>query len=222
MIGLIGCEESQEVTGAFRDLGHDFYSLDIKDSSGKYLHYHIKSDLFHYLSVRIHTIGFLGTHPVCKFLANSGVCWLASRKEKSGFTWSDKYQIYINEERFKQMELAALFFKSCLSCVETVGMGYVENPIMHKYAMEIIQKKPTQIIQPWMFGHKESKATCLWIVGLPELKPTNIVKDEMMLLPNSERQRLHYLPPGKNRDTLRSKTFSGVAKAMAEQWGSII
>ena len=221
MKGLIWCEESQEVAGAFIEAGHDFYSLDIKESSGKYPSSHIRSDLFHHLSSRIIHYDFLGTHPVCKFLANSGVCWLASKKEKNGFTWSEKYQIYINEERFKQMEIAALFFKSCLSCVETVGRGYVENPIMHKYAMEIIQKKPTQIIQPWMFGHKESKATCLWLVGLPELKPTNIVKDEMMLLPNSERQRLHYLPPGKNRDTLRSKTFPGIAKAMANQWSNI-
>lgn len=83
---------------------------------------------------------------------------------------------------------------------------------MHKYAMEIIGIRPTQIIQPWMFGHGETKATCLWLIGLPELEPTEIVE--------GREQRIWKLPPSGDRAKLRSKTYPGIAKAMANQWGS--
>jgi hypothetical protein len=81
--------------------------------------------------------------------------------------------------------------------------------------------KYNQIIQPWMFGHMERKATCLWLFGLPELMPTNNVREEMLKLPKSQQQRIHYLSPGPERAKLRSKTFPGIAKAMAEQWGNL-
>ena len=77
----------------------------------------------------------------------------------------------------------------------------------------------TQVIQPWMFGHTEKKATCLWLKNLPLLTPTNNVKEEMLLLPKNQQQRLHYLPPSKDRWKLRSTTYQGIANAMAEQWG---
>ncbi len=93
-----------------------------------------------------------------------------------------------------------------------------ENPIPHKYALGWLYKKYDQIIQPHMFGHMETKATCFWLDGLPQLKPTNDVKEEMKKLPKSQQQRLHYLPPGPDRAKLRSKTFTGIAEAMAEQW----
>ena len=92
----------------------------------------------------------------------------------------------------------------------TIDKICIENPIPHKYAVEKIGKY-TQIIQPWQFGHGEQKATCLWLKGLPKLKPTNIVE--------GREQRLHRLPPSKDRAKLRSKTYPGIAKAMAEQWG---
>jgi len=76
-----------------------------------------------------------------------------------------------------------------------------------------------QYVHPWMFGHMEQKKTGLWLHGMPDLVETNNVYDEMMLLPNNERQRLHYLPPSKDRWKLRSKTFQGIAEAMADQWG---
>lgn len=79
-------------------------------------------------------------------------------------------------------------------------------------------RQPDQIIQPWMFGHPEQKATCLWLSKLPPLASTNDVYSEMMELPDNERQRLHYLPPGPDRWKIRSKTFEGIASAMAEQW----
>ena len=103
---------------------------------------------------------------------------------------------------------AVLFFNDLQEA--NIPMICIENPIPHKYAVKGIGKY-NQIIQPWMFGHGETKATCLWLKGLPLLKSTNIVK--------GREQRLHRLPPDKDRARLRSKTFSGIAKAMAEQWG---
>jgi len=214
MKGLIVCEESQEVTKAFREQGHEFYSNDIQDCSGDHKEWHIKDDCFHVLSASRFTIGldFLGCHPECTYLTNAGVRWLASRTLKVGYEWSDKYQIYINPARFEKMVDAAVFFRSLYANVERVGMGFLENPIMHKYAMEIIGIRPTQIIQPWMFGHGETKATCLWLIGLPELEPTEIVE--------GREQRIWKLPPSGDRAKLRSKTYPGIAKAMANQWGS--
>ena len=96
----------------------------------------------------------------------------------------------------------------------------IENPIPHKYAIERIGGiKYNQIIQPWQFGHTETKATCLWLRGLPKLTETNNVKGQLKNMHKRDIQRLHYLPPGKLRAKLRSKTYAGIAAAMAEQWG---
>jgi hypothetical protein len=125
--------------------------------------------------------------------------------------------LHKQEDRMKKMQDGAEFFKELLNY--NIPKIAIENPIMHKYAVEIIGRRQDQVIQPWMFGHMEQKATCLWLKNLPPLEPTNNVKEEMMKLPNKERQRLHYLPPGKDRAKLRSITFKGIAEAMAEQWG---
>ena len=217
---LIACEESQTVCKAFRERGHEAYSCDIQDCSGGHPEWHIKGDCFHVLHhpLRINSIDFLGFHPVCTFLTNSSVRWLTSKKQRNGYEWSDKYGIYVNKERFELMEDGAIFFKSALANVLRIGRGYLENPIMNKYAMEIIGERPTQIIQPYQFGHMEKKATCLWLVGLPKLKETNNVYDEMMKLPYRERAKVHNTPPSPERTKLRSKTFPGIARAMAEQW----
>jgi len=196
--GQIVCEESQVVTLAFNDRGHDFRSNDIIPCSGGHPEIHDQEDCFHLLHKRFMAIDFLGAHPPCTYLSNSGVRWLYNKDGSK------------NEQRWQQMRLAAKFFKSLLSYVETIGKGYLENPIMHKHALEIIGVKPTQIIQPWQFGHGEQKATCLWIVGLPKLNPTEIVE--------GREQRIWKLPPTADRAKLRSKTFPGIAKAFAEQW----
>lgn len=220
---LIACEESQTVCKAFRYLGHEAYSNDLKPCSGGHPEWHIQESCFHVLCkpISINSLQFLGFHPECTFLTNSGVRWLASTIPRNGYEWSEKYQIYINSERWEQMEDAALFFKSALANVRRIGKGYVENPIMHKYAMEIIGEKPTQIIQPWQFGHLETKATCLWIVGLRKLVQTNNVYNEMMKLDYKDRAKIHNYPPSLDRAKFRSKTYSGIATAMATQWGSI-
>ncbi len=90
-----------------------------------------------------------------------------------------------------------------------------------RHAVQRVGFRPTQVIQPWMFGHMEQKATCLWLRGLPPLVPTHNVRAEMMLLPKNKRERLHYLSPGPNRAKERSRTYSGIAAAFADQWGRL-
>jgi len=212
--GIIGCEESQEVTKAFRELGHDFFSCDIQECSGGHPEWHYKDDIFHVLHRDPLRYKFIGGHPACTFLANSGVRWLASTKPLPGYIWDERKNIYINRERWLKMISAAMFFKTLHANIERVGFGYLENPIMHKYAMKIIGIRPTQIIQPWQFGHGETKATCLWLVNLPELQPTDIV--------SGREQKIWRMPPGPERTKMRSKTYPGIAKAMADQWSKFI
>jgi hypothetical protein len=185
---LIACEESQAVTKEFRKLGHEAYSCDTEPCSGGYPEWHLQQDVIPLLD---ESWDLMIAHPPCTRLCNSGVCWLEKRN-----LWDD-------------MRAGALFFKALLDA--DIPMKAIENPIPHKYAVEIIGRKYDQIIQPWMFGHGETKATCLWLNGLPKLIPTKIVE--------GREQRLHRLPPSKDRAKLRSKTFPGIAKAMAEQWG---
>jgi len=194
--------------------GHDFYSNDLQECSGGWPEFHIQDDCFHVLSRYWVGLRFLGAHPDCTYLTNAGVRWLASVAPRQGYEWSEVYQIYINPERFEKMRRAAIHFRSILSWVKTIGMGYVENPIMHKYAMEIIGEQPTQIIQPWQFGHGETKATCLWLVNLPNLEEPEIVE--------GREQRIWKMGPSPERSKMRSKTMPGIAKAMPQQWGHLI
>lgn len=114
--------------------------------------------------------------------------------------------------RWDKMRDGAEFFKTLLNA--PIGRVAVENPIMHGHAKEIVGTSYTQLIQPWQFGHGETKATCLWLRNLPPLVATEIVQ--------GREQRLHRLPPSKDRWKLRSKTYQGIADAMAEQWGRLI
>lgn len=198
---LIACEESQTVCNAFRKKGHEAYSCDIQECSGGHPEWHILGDVTQQLNKNWDLII---AHPPCTYLSNSGVCWLTGKRAKPG--------------RWDKMEEGAKFFKLFLdSNCQRVA---IENPIMHKYAVEIIGRRHDQLVQPWMFGHAERKATCFWLKGIPPLVQTENVKDEMMGLPKREQQRLHYLPPTPDRAKLRSKTFEGIAEAMADQWGA--
>ncbi len=189
---LIACEESGTVRDAFIKKGHNAISVDLLDTSRPGPH--ISGDVLPLLEYKWDMII---AHPPCTYLANSGVCHLKGNKERKEKMWE-----------------ATKFFLKFLKhdCPKIC----IENPIPHKYG---IGKTYQQIIQPWQFGHTEKKATCLWLKGLPKLVETNNVKEEMLLLPKREQQRLHYLSPGPNRAKLRSKTFQGIADAMAEQWG---
>jgi len=195
---LIACEESGTVRDAFIKRGHNAISCDILETSSPGPH--IQGDIIPLLKYKWDLII---AHPPCTYLANSGVCHLT---DKNG----DRV-----ENRWDRMYEAKYFFYKFLHFARADKIC-VENPIPHKYG---IGKTYTQIIQPWMFGHTERKATCLWLKGLPKLIETNNVKEEMLKLPKREQQRLHYLSPGKDRAKLRSKTFQGIADAMAEQWG---
>jgi len=202
---LIACEESGAVRDAFIKKGHNAISCDILNTSSPGPH--IMGDVLPLLKYKWDLII---AHPPCTYLCNSGVCWLY-KKIPSGKGWPNpvKFTKEKNLPRWDDMRLGAEFFKKILDA--DCDKICIENPIMHKYAVEIIGRRQDQLVQPWQFGHGETKATCFWLKGLEPLKPTDIVE--------GREQRLHLLPPSKDRAKLRSKTFQGIADAMADQWG---
>jgi len=195
---LIACECSGQVRRAFRQRGHDAWSCDLQPSDDN-SPYHVHGDVLELLDRTEDEWDLLIAHPTCRYLANSGV-----------------QHLFKEEGRKDKMIHAVAFFHRLL--YTSIPRICVENPIPHKYG---IGKTYSQIIQPWMFGHMETKATCLWLRNLPLLVETNNVKDAMKLLPDKDRQRLFYLSPGPEREKLRSETYRGIAQAMAEQWGDL-
>jgi hypothetical protein len=192
---LVACEYSGIVRESFNKMGHDAISCDLLPTEIPGNHY--QGDVRDMLN---DGFDMMIGHPTCTYMTNSGVCWL--HKDPS---------------RWGKLDDAAEFFKLLWNA--PIDKICLENPIMHKYAIERIGLKHHQLVQPWMFGHMEQKATCLWLKNLPLLTHTDNVKEKMMLLPNKQRQRIHYLPPSENRWKERSKTFEGLADAMAKQWG---
>lgn len=192
---LIACEYSGTVRDAFKSRGHDVLSCDLLDSETPGNHY--KGDI---RDVLYDSWDLIIAHPPCTYITNSGV-----------------HLLHKDESRWVLLDEATDFFKLFLNhpCEKIC----IENPIPHKYGVERIGRKYDQLIQPYMFGHMERKATCLWLKGLPKLVETNNVKEEMLKLPKREQQRLFYLPNNKDRWKIRSKTYDGIAKAMSEQWG---
>lgn len=194
---LVACEYSGIVRDAFTKRGHNAISCDLleTDKPGK----HYKGDVRDLLDK---DWGLIIAFPPCTFITNSGVCHL-----------------HKDPERWAKLDAACDFFNLFLQhpCKRIA----IENPIPHKYAIQRFynNQKYTQIIQPYQFGHPESKRTCLWLKGLPKLQETNNVYETFKTLPKKEAQRIHYLPPSADRWKLRSKTFQGIADAMVEQWG---
>jgi len=180
---LVGCEFSGVVRSAFRARGHDAYSCDILPSEDDSA-FHIHGDVTNVLDAGW---GLAIFHPPCTHLAVSGARWF---KDKQA-------------EQAKALDFVRLLMAAPIPQIA------MENPI------SIISSrihKPDQIVQPWQFGHGETKATCLWLKNLPRLVPTNIV--------DGREARVHRMPPGPNRWKLRSVTFAGIAQAMADQWGA--
>ena len=195
---LVDCEFSGTVREAFRAKGHNAVSCDLLDSDDD-SPYHYKGDVRDVLYDT--SWDMVIAHPPCTYLTNAGVSWL--HKDPS---------------RWDRLREGAEFFSLFLDL--EVPKICVENPIMHKYAKELIGfRHQSQTVQPWMFGHKEQKATCLWLRGLPLLQETDNVKEDMLKLTKAERNRIHYLSPSKDRWKKRSMTYQGIADAMAEQWG---
>lgn len=209
---LIACEESQAVCKEFRALGHEAYSADILPCSGGHPEWHIQGDV-----IKVLNDGWdlMIAHPPCTYLAVSGARWLYNKDGSR------------NKERWDNQEDALDFVALLMDApIERIA---VENPVS---VISTRIRKPEQIIQPWMFGDEASKSTCLWLKNLPNLIPTNIVgKGEFVEWEDKngkkKRQTKWYLDAlskaktAEERRTLRSKTFEGIAKAMAQQWGNL-
>jgi hypothetical protein len=196
---LVACEFSGTVRRAFADLGHDAWSCDLlpsEDRSNK----HIIGDARDILDLDWDLL--MVAHPPCTRLCNSGVRWLS--KPPSGRTL---------EEMWGELESASELFAAFWNA--PVTRVAIENPVMHKHAKSRISnyQEFSQSVQPWQFGHPETKRTCLWLRGLPPLVPTHIVE--------GREQRVFRLPPSATRWKERSRTFTGIAAAMAAQWGGV-
>lgn len=178
---LVACESSGVVRDAFIARGHDAMSCDLLPTERPGPHYH--GDV---LDVLHDGWDLMIAHPPCTHLAVSGARWFRDKQD----------------EQREALGFVGLLFNAPIPRIA------VENPV------SIISSRfvpPTQVIQPWQFGHGECKATCLWLAGLPALHPTNIVE--------GREQRVHRMAPGPNRWRERSRTFQGIADAMADQWG---
>ena len=194
---LIACESSGTVRRAFRERGHDAWSADLlpaDDGSP----FHITGDA---TAILDDGWDLLIAHPPCTRLCNSGVRWLSI--PPPGRTVDE-----IRADLIAGAELFSAFWNAPIARIA------VENPVMHRHAKALIAgyQPPAQSVQPWQFGHGETKRTCFWLKNLPRLTPTDIVE--------GREQRIHRLPPGPDRWKERSVTFSGIAAAMADQWGS--
>ena len=191
---LVACEESQSVANAFRDRAQEAYSCDLLPCSGGHPEWHIQGDVVGLLSERWDlVIAF----PPCTDLAASGARYFAE-KRKDG------------------RQQASIEFFMRFTDLPHVPRVAIENPIG---IMSTYWRKPDQIIQPWMFGHPESKATCLWLKGLPPLRPTRVLAPpESGRWDNQTQSGQNRLGPSPDRAKIRSKTYSGIAIAMADQW----
>ena len=193
---LVACEESQAVTIELRKMGIEAYSCDIEPCSGGFPEWHLQQDVLPLLrEVGDAIVAF----PPCTHLAVSGAR-------------------HFEQKRADGRQQTAIDFFMQIANAPCPRIA-IENPVG---IMSTLWRTPDQVIQPWMFGHLESKATCLWLKGLPLLRPTHNVYAAMMELPRRERERLHFLPPSPERATLRSKTYPGIAAAMGQQWGGAI
>lgn len=206
---ICGCEESQAVCLEFRKRGHQAFSCDLKPCSGGFPQFHLQMDVFKAISggmlvtqagtlveIKKWDIGIF--FPTCTYLTVSANKWYKDQPPRKSGT-------LVGAERRQAREDAIEFVKRLWNC--GIPRICIENPIG---VLSSRFRQPSQVIQPWMYGHGETKATCLWLKGLPRLNGFDVV-------PGRE-QRLHKLPPTENRAELRSKTFFGIAKQMAAQW----
>jgi hypothetical protein len=217
---LIACEESQTITKAFRTLGFEAYSCDLLPCSGGHPEWHFQQDVFEIIN---EGWDLMIAHPPCTYLASSGSQWLSHPEDKSlPFDERRPHPKYPN--RRKDMMDSVEFVKALYD--SNIPSIAIENPIG---LLSSRWKKPNQIIQPYMFGDEATKSTCLWLKNLPLLTPTNIVgKGERTVFTSGKSHPKWYADALKKaktkeeRQTLRSKTFQGIADAIANQWGEYI
>jgi hypothetical protein len=197
---LVACEFSGIVREAFLAAGHDAWSCDILPAEGR-TNRHIRGDVRDVLNDGWDLL--MVAHPPCTRLCNSGVRWLSV--PPPGRTLA---------EMWAELEEGADLFSTLWNA--PIDRICVENPVMHKHAKARIRgyQEPAQSVQPWQFGHGETKRTCFWLKNLPPLVPTDVVE--------GREARVHSMSPGPNRWRERSRFFPGIARAMAEQWGGIV
>ena len=211
---LIACEESQAITTAFRKLGFEAYSCDLLPCSGGHPEWHIQGDAI--TEAYSEKYDMMIAHPPCTYLAVSGARWLYNKDGSR------------NEERYENQAEALDFVQRLMNApIEHIA---IENPIS---VISSHIRKPDQIVHPYMFGDKASKSTCLWLKNLPKLEPTDIVeKGEFIEFVSKKgvkkRQPKWYYDAlsraktPEERRTLRSKTFQGMANAIASQWSCVL
>lgn len=202
---LVNCEESQEVTKAFRELGHNAFSCDLQECSGGHPEWHIQGDAIE--EAYIGKYDLMIAHPPCTFLSNAGARWMY---QPAGV---------LNNKRYMHAMKGKSFFMELWNApIEYKGL---ENPLPLKV---VGLPTPSQIIHPYEYGHPYSKKTLLWLNNLPNLIPTNIVDEYKPYMPSNtgggKRGQNYMFKNISKKDS--SKTFSGIAKAMAEQWSKHI
>ena len=196
---LIACEFSGTVRDAFIREGHDAISVDLLPSESDFGPHH-QGDVIQFMDDHPGEFDLIIAHPTCTYLTNAGVRWI--------YVGGDGNTI--DQERWRNMEDGAVFFNQFKGRADHVA---IENPIPHGFARNLIGEY-TQKIQPWEYGHGDTKATCLWLENLQPLVPTDIV--------SGRRPWVHHLPPSPDRWKERSRTYPGIAAAMAKQWGPLL
>jgi len=228
---LVACEESQAITKELRKLGHDAYSCDLLPCSGGYPEWHFNNDVFKVIDKKGGTLQngdvvndgndweLMIAHPPCTFLAVSGARWYYHPDDSHLPTGQRRPHPRFPNRAADREDAVAFFIKLCEAPIEKIA---VENPVG---IISTRYRKPNQTIHPWMFGDEASKATCLWLKNLPLIEPTDIVgKGERIVLrsgkslPKWYSDALTKSKTPEERRTLRSKTFKGMAKAIAKQF----
>lgn len=211
---LIAGEMSGRVRDAFLALGHDAWSCDLLPTESPISGRHYQRDIFDVLATTGPWDLMIG-HPPCQFLANSGArhLYIGGRKENGP-----------DPVRWEKMHEAAAFFNKLLNA--DVPRICIENPIQHAHARELICMYDQGGVQPWQYGHGETKQTTFWLKNLPPLRPADIVLPDYVKYPpgrgNGFKPTVHYESPGADRSVRRSRTYIGIAKSMADQWGPLL
>ena len=193
---LVGFEESQAITIELRKLGYNAFSCDLQDCSGGHPEWHLKMDFFEALQLRKWNMAII--HPPCTFTALCGNRWY----------WN-------SFERVDGVELCKKAWDEACKVCDYVALEQPKT-IMQKYI-----GKRSQTIHPWQYGHKEFKETWIWLKGLPNLKPTNIIEPPKDKEEKKKWEKVFRMPRSNDRGKLRSKTYPGIAQAVAEQWTAV-
>lgn len=194
---LCACEESQVLTERLRKMGIEAYSCDLLPTSGKHPEWHIQADALQVIKIDWDAVI---AFPPCTHLAVSGARWFEDKR------------------RDGRQQMGIGFFLA-FTAIDHVPHVAIENPVG---IMSNLYRKPDQIIQPYQFGEPETKATCLWLKNLPKLVPTKDVHEEMKHRSQAEAHRILSMSPSPQRAMMRSKTYPGIADAMAQTWGGYL